>query len=143
MLQSDGYVVILNEMVHNARIVPMDGRPFDGVPQWAGESRGRWEGDTLVVETKNFARETAFMNGRTTASFHLIERFTRVDADTLNYEFTVTDPAVWTRPWTAQIPMAKNSEPMYEYACHEGNYGLTSILAGARAKEAGTKAGSK
>jgi hypothetical protein len=135
LFQSPGYVVILNEMIHNARIVPLDGRPHSAVRQWAGDSRGRWEGDTLVVDTTNFLRETAFNNGRTTSGLHLIERFRRIDADTLSYEFTVDDPNTWTRPWTAEMPMAKSDQPMYEYACHEGNYGLTGILAGARAKE--------
>lgn len=135
ILQSPGYVVILNEMVHNARIVPLDGRPHGVIPQWAGDSRGHWDGETLVVDTKNFLRETAFNNGRTTKNLHLIERFTRADADTLLYEFTVEDPSTWTRPWTAQLPMAKSDQSMYEYACHEGNYGLEGILAGARAKE--------
>jgi len=135
LFQSPGYVVILNEMIHNARIVPLDGRPHGAVRQWAGESRGHWEGETLVVDTTNFLRETAFNNGRTTAGLHLTERFRRVDADTLSYEFTVEDPNTWTRPWTAEMPMARSEQPMYEYACHEGNYGLTGILAGARAKE--------
>ena len=135
LLQSPGYVVILNEMIHNARIVPMDGRARGNIRQWVGDSRGRWEGETLVVDTRNFLRETAFNNGRTTASLHLVERFRRVDADTLLYEFTVEDPSTWTRPWTAQITMAKSEQPMYEYACHEGNHGLPGILAGARANE--------
>jgi hypothetical protein len=136
LFQTRDYVVILNEMIHNARVVPMDGRPHGKLRQWAGDSRGRWEGDTLVVETTNFLRETAFAGGKTTKNLHLIERFTRVDADTLLYEFTVNDPTVWTRPWTAQIAMAKSEQGMYEYACHEGNYGLPGILGGARAKEA-------
>lgn len=143
LLQSPGYVVILNEMIHNARIVPMDGRPHGAIPQWAGDSRGHWEGETLVIDTGNFLRETAFNNGRTTARLHLTERFTRVDADTLVYEFTVEDPNVWTRPWTAQMTMARSEQPMYEYACHEGNYGLTGILAGARAKEKATEEAAK
>ena len=135
LIQSRDYVVILNEMIHNARIVPLDGRPHGGIRQWTGDSRGRWEGDTLVVDTTNFLRETAFAGGRTTAKLHLIERFTRVDADTLLYEFTVDDPSVWTKPWTAQLPMDKSEQHMYEYACHEGNYGLPGILGGAREKE--------
>lgn len=138
IFQSPQYVVIHNEMIHNARIVPMDGRPHGHIRQWVGDSRGRWEGETLVIETKNFLRETAFVGGRTTAGLHLTERFTRVDADTLLYEFTVEDPNVWTRPWTAQLPMVKSEEAMYEYACHEGNYALPAILAGARAKERAT-----
>jgi hypothetical protein len=132
ILQAPGYVALVNEMVHNARIVPLDGRPHGKIRQWVGDSRGRWEGDTLVVDTRNFLRETMFSGS--TANLHLVERFTRVDADTLMYEFTVNDPTTWTRPWTAQIPMTK-AEVMYEYACHEGNYGLTNILAGARAQE--------
>ena len=144
LFQTRDHVVILNEMIHNARIVPLDGRPHGNIRQWVGESRGRWEGDTLVVDTRNFRRETSFQRGRTTSNLHLIERFTRVDEDTLRYEFTVNDPTVWTKPWTAQIDMAKNSEPMYEYACHEGNYGMYNMLAGARADEAAAaKKGSK
>jgi hypothetical protein len=135
LFQSAGHVVILNEMNHNSRIVPLDGRPFSGIPQWVGESRGHFEGDTLVVETRNFLRETAFTNGKTTKDLRLVERFTRADPETLLYEFTVQDPNVWTRPWTAQVEMKLNGERLYEYACHEGNYGLTSILSGARAKE--------
>ena len=135
LFQSAGSVAILNEMNHNVRIVPLDGRPFGNIPQWVGESRGRWEGETLVVETRNFLRETAFSNGKTTKNLQLTERFTRVDPETLLYEFTVEDPTVWTRPWTAAVEMKMNSERLYEYACHEGNYGLESILSGARAKE--------
>jgi hypothetical protein len=126
-------VVILNEMVHSARIVPLDGRPHGSIRQWKGDSRGRWEGDTLVVDTTNFKRETSLEGS--SANTHLIERFTRTDANTLLYEFTVDDPTIWTRPWTAVIPMSKSEDPIYEYACHEGNYGMTGILAGARAEE--------
>jgi hypothetical protein len=129
IFQAPGYVALLNEMNHNARIVPLDGRPHGKLRQWVGDSRGRWEGDTLVVETRNFLRETMFTNS--SANLRLVERFTRRDANTLMYEFTVEDPTTWTRPWTAQIPMTK-AEVMYEYACHEGNYGLTNILSGAR-----------
>jgi hypothetical protein len=143
LFQTRDYVVILNEMIHNARIVPLDGRPHGNIRQWVGDSRGRWEGDTLVVDTRNFRRETSFQRGRTTANLHLVERFTRVDNDTLMYEFTVNDPTVWTKPWTAQIAMARNSEPMYEYACHEGNYGMYNMLAGARAAEQAARKGSK
>jgi hypothetical protein len=136
IVQAPGYVVIANEMNHNARIVPLDGRPHGAVRRWVGESRGRWEGETLVVETKNFLRETSFQRGRGTKNLHLIERFTRVDPDTLVYEFTVNDPSVWTKPWTTQVTMTKSDQHMYEYACHEGNVGLVNILAGARAHEA-------
>ena len=103
------------------------------MPQWKGDSRGHWEGDTLVIDTINFKRETSLPNS--SASTHLVERFTRADADTLVYEFTVEDPAVWTRPWTAVVPMRRSDQPIYEYACHEVNYAMASILAGARALE--------
>jgi len=107
--------------------------------QWWGDSRGRWEGNTLVVETTNFTNKgTGALQPKlqvTDENLHLVERFTRVDADTLLYEFTVTDETTWTKPWTASIPMAKSREQMYEYACHEGNYGLLGILEGARADE--------
>src|SRR5438093_7701937 len=133
LTQTPDFVVILTEMVHDARIVPMDGRPFLNIPQWKGESRGRWEGDTRVVETKNFKRETSLPGS--SASTHLIERFTRTGANTLLYEFTVNDPATWTRPWTAVVPMTRSEDPIYEYACHEANYALPGILGGARADE--------
>jgi len=147
LFQAPGYVVLLNEMVHNARIVPVDGRPHGTIRQWNGDSRGRWEGNTLVVETKNFTNKgtgalTARLQG-TDENLHLVERFTRVDADTLLYEFTVNDPTTWTKPWTASIPMAKSQEQMYEYACHEGNYGLLNILEGARADEKAAEAAAK
>ena len=137
LLQTKTHVVILNEMIHNARIVPIDGRQQSSIPQWVGHSRGRWEGETLVVETTKFHRETAFQNGRTTKNLHLTEKFTRMDEDSLMYEFTINDPTVWTRPWTAQILMARTDQPMYEYACHEGNYGIEGILGGAKARDEG------
>ena len=133
VFQTEDTVVLYNEMNHNARVVPLDGRDHldAGIGQWTGDSRGRWEGDTLVVETTNFLRETNFMRGATTPNLTLVERLTRVDADTLQYDVTVDDPTVWTRPWTFSVPMRRNPEPLYEYACHEGNYGLYNILAGA------------
>lgn len=133
LFQTPGYVVILNEMVHSSRIVPLDGRPHGTIRQWKGDSVGHWEGDTLVVDTINFKRETSLPGS--SANTHLIERFTRTDANTLLYEFTVDDPTMWTRPWTAVIPMSKSDDPIYEYACHEGNYAMSGILAGARAAE--------
>ncbi len=133
MFQTPGYVVILNEMIHDARVVPLDGRPHGHIRQWRGDSRGHWEGDTLVVDTINFKRETSLPNS--SANTHLVERFTRTGADTLVYEFTVEDLSVWTRPWTAVVPMRMSEEPIYEYACHEGNYAMASILAGERALE--------
>ena len=133
VFQTEDTVVLFNEMNHNARVVPLDGRDHldAGIGQWTGDSRGHWEGDTLVVETTNFLRETNFMRGATTPNLTLVERLTRVDADTLRYDVTVDDPTVWTRPWTFSVPMRRNPEPVYEYACHEGNYGLYNILAGA------------
>ena len=133
ILQVPGYVVLLNEMVHNTRIIPTDGRPHGKLRQWAGDSRGHWEGDTLVVDTINFLRETSLAGS--SAGTHLVERFTRADADTVVYEFTVEDPNSYTRPWTAMMPLRRTDGPLYEYACHEGNYGLYNILAGARKKE--------
>ena len=136
IFQTPDTVALLNEMNHNVRVVPLDGRGTVDLPQWTGESRGHWEGDTLVVETTGFLRETSFASGRTDANLRLVERFTRVAPETLAYEATIDDPTVWTRPWTYQVPMRWNDQPLYEYACHEGNYGLYNILAGARAEEA-------
>ena len=136
LFQTADHVVILNEMVHSARIIPLDGRgPLpEGLRQWVGDSRGSWEGGTLVVVTANFLRETAF--GGSSANLHLVERISRVDADTLRYEFTVSDPTTWAAPWTARVDMTRTDEPLYEYACHEGNYSMASSLSGARALEA-------
>ena len=136
IFQSEDHVAILNEMVHNARIVPLDNRPHlpAGLRQWVGDSRASWEGDTLVVTTRNFLAETSL--GDSSASTHLVERFTRVDADRLLYEFTVSDPTTWSGPWTAQVLMTPSDQPLYEYACHEGNYSMASSLSGARAMEA-------
>ena len=136
IFQTSQNVVLLNEMVHNARLVPLDGRPHvsRNVRQWVGDSRGRWDGDTLVIETTNFLGETAFQNS--SSNLRLTERFTRVSPDALLYEFTVNDPTTWTRPWTAQVPMTRSAERLFEYACHEGNYGMTNLLSAARSVEA-------
>ena len=142
ILQAPGYVAILVEMIHDVRIIPLDGRPHlaPTVRQWLGDSRGRWEGNTLVVETTN-------IDGRvyerlpwntvfgTSENLRLIERFTRVDADTIDYQFTVTDSTVFTKPWTAVTPMSRIEVPIYEYACHEGNYSIMNILKGAREQD--------
>ena len=143
LFQSPDHVVILNEVVHDARIVPLNGRPQlpEGVRQWSGNSRGRWEGDTLVVETTNFTDKTASFDPSpltglgTGETLHLIERFSRLDADTLLYEFTVDDPVTFTRPFSAALPMRMSADPVFEFACHEGNYAMFNILAGARAEE--------
>ncbi|MEO8258801.1 MAG: hypothetical protein ABI868_15740 [Acidobacteriota bacterium] len=139
IVQSPGIVVIINEMVHNARIIPTDGRPHTKLRQWSGDSRGRWEGDTLVIETTNFRRETSLQGS--TAETRLVERLTRVGADTIKYEFTVSDPGSYIRPWSAMVPWSRTQEPLFEYACHEGNYALPNILAGARAQEKKIEAG--
>lgn len=138
--QSPGYVAIAPEMIHSARIIPLDGRPHLGknLRQWLGNTRGRWEGQTLVVETTNFRSDIgATFQGADPATYRITERFTRVDADTLNYEFTIEDPQTWTRPWTARIPWTKvdPAEQMYEYACHEDNYDIVHLLSGARIRE--------
>ena len=130
ILQVPGYVTIVNEHIHNTRIIPVNWRPHGGVPQWVGNSRGHWEGETLVIETKNFLRETNFSGS--SKDTHLVERFTRTDPDTVMYEFTIEDQNNYTRPWTAVIPFRRTDGPLFEYACHEGNYGLPGILAGAR-----------
>ena len=130
LVQTRDYVVIHNEMVHNARIIALNGQPHGRLAQWNGDSRGRWDGDTLVIETTRFSGETAFQNSSQT--LRLTERFTRMNADTLVYEFTVSDPSTWTKPWTAQIPMTRSDEMIFEYACHEANYGMTNLLKGAR-----------
>jgi len=133
-------VVIAPEMIHSARIIPTDGRRHlnQNLHQWLGDSRGHWEGTTLVVETTNFRTDTGviFMDADP-ATYKITERFTRVDATTLNYEFTIDDPHTWTRPWTARIPWNRidPAEQMYEYACHEDNYDLVHFLSGARNRE--------
>ena len=140
IFQSPGYVVIAPEMIHSARVIPVDGRPHirKNLHQWLGDSRGHWEGDTLVVETTNFRTDDGVIfQGADPETFRITERFTRVDADTLNYEFTVEDPRTWTKPWTARIPWTRTDpgEQMYEYACHEDNYDMVHFLEGARARE--------
>jgi hypothetical protein len=146
IVQTPGYVMLLLEMNHDARIVPMDRRPHlpAGIRSWLGDSRGRWEGNTLVVETTNFTPKMASFSARRGASgfelgsgeyLRLVERFTRADAGTLQYEFTVDDPTTFTRPFTGRFPMNWSNEHIYEYACHEGNYGLSHILQGARAEK--------
>jgi hypothetical protein len=135
IVQGPGYVTILVEMIHDVRVIPTDGRPHlpSNVRQWLGDSRGHWEGDTLVVETTNFTNKTNFRGA--SENMRLVERFTRSDANTINYEFTVNDPSSFTKPWTAQVPMKKTAESLLEYACHEGNYAMEGMLRGVRVEE--------
>jgi hypothetical protein len=135
LVQTPRHIVILNEMIHSARIVDMSGRPHmpPSMRFLTGDSIGHWENDTLVVDTTNFSKERAFRGA--SSNMHLVEKFTRVDGDTLRYEFTVDDPATWTRSWTASVPMTRSTELMFEYACHEANYALEGVLKGARFQE--------
>ena len=137
LMQFPDHVVMFNEMIHDARIVPIEGRPHvaPSIRKWLGDSRGRWDGSTLVVDTTNFTDRTNFRGS--SENMHLVERFTRVDADTIRYEFTVDDPTTFTRPWSAALPMSRSKDPILEYACHEANYALADILRGARAEEKG------
>ena len=129
-------MVILNEMIHDARIIPLEPRPHvdPKIRQWLGNSRGRWDGDTLVVETTNFSDRTSFRGAR--EGLHLTERFTRIGPGTLLYEVTVEDPTTWERPWTFALPMNRNNGLVFEYACHEGHYAMVNLLPGARAADA-------
>ena len=146
IVQTPDHVVILHEMFRDRRIIPLDGRPHTNVRQWNGDIRGRWEGDTLVVETTNFVDKTEYRWANAwrmpTETMRVVERFTRVDAQTLDYELTIEDPAKFTRPWTISNPLTTDQAsrgvtqgPLYEYACHEGNYSLQNVLSGARAEE--------
>jgi hypothetical protein len=136
IVQTPDYVVVTTEFIHEARIIPLDGRPHlpNAITRWNGDSRGRWDGKTLVVETTNFSPKSHFMGSA--ERLHLVERFTRADADTIAYEITLTDPSTWTRPWTAVIRLKRSDQHIYEVACHEGNhYTMQGVLAGARAAE--------
>lgn len=138
--QSPGWVVIEGEQFRDRRLVPTDGRPHGTIRHWLGESAGRWEGDTLVVETRNFLDKTAERWLATwrvpTETMQIVERFTRTDAETILYQLTVEDPAKFTAPWTVEVPLSRLDQPFLEYACHEGNYGVIHTLSGARAREA-------
>jgi len=142
IVQSPGTVLILVEMLHDPRIIPTDGRaPLpNSIRQLEGTSRGRWDGDTLVIETTNFTDMFMFAAQGASADMKLTERFTRISDDTLMYRFTVDDPKVWTRPWSAEVPWKKSVGPIFEHACHEGNYSLANLLAGAREDEKRAKA---
>jgi hypothetical protein len=143
IVQTPDTVTILTEMNHDLRVIPLDGRPHvsEDVRQWIGDSRGRWEGDTLVVETTNFTFNdqsrfgVGFLNGLTDEHLRVVERFTRTDAETLTYQAAIEDPTVFARPWTVEMSMNRTDGPLYEVACHEGNYGMFNILSGHRAEE--------
>ena len=151
ILQTQQYVVIIAEMFRDRRIIPLDGRPRTNIPQWLGESRGRWEGGTLVVETTNFADKATYWWASSwraaRPALRLVERFARVDAETIDYQFTMEDPVMFARSWIAKFPLTTNQKargvtegPLYEYACHEGNHSIVNVLGGARAQEARARA---
>jgi hypothetical protein len=135
VFQTSSHAAILKEMAHDVKLVPLDGTAHapEGVRFWNGDSRGRWEGDTLVVESANFSPKSDFRGS--SDGLHLVERYTRVGPDTLNYEMTITDPTTWTKPWTVLIPLKRSEDVIFEYACHEGNYGMDGILSGHRSDE--------
>ena len=144
IFQTPEYVAIVIEMIHDVRIIPLDGRAHieTGLRQWLGDSRGYWEDDTLVVESTNFSNKTvirAANNARPTEDLRVIERFRRIDADTIDYRFTVEDPQTWSLPWTGEVPWTAITEQLYEYGCHEGNYSMATMLTGSRNSEAATK----
>ena len=143
IIQTPGYAVVIREVETAPRLIPTDGGPHvsEHLRRWTGDSRGRWEGDTLVVDTTNFTGKTAFQGS--SAALHVVERFTRVSADRILYQFTVDDPDTWTRPWSAELPMIATKGPLYEYACHEGNYGMPATLRGARFAEQEAAQGTK
>lgn len=138
-VQGPGYVVLVGEVIHDARVIPLDGRPHvpASIRLWHGDSRGHWEGHTLVVDTTNFSPKSYFLGSR--ENLHLVERFTRVAEDTIDYEITVSDDSTWTRPWTALVHLKESRDQMYEYACHEGNeQEMIDMLRGAHANETAT-----
>ena len=139
VFQTPSHVVVLKEMAHDAKVIAMDSTPHisDSVRLWNGDSRGRWEGDTLVVETTNFSPKSDFRESA--ENLYLVERYTRVGPDTLNYEVTISDPTTWSQPWTVLIPLRRSEDAVFEYACHEGNYGMEGILSGHRADESATR----
>jgi hypothetical protein len=143
VVQTPKSVVIMTEMIHDARAIQLDAGPHlpPAVQQWFGDSRGHWEGDTLVVDTTNY-KPRSFMSV-SSEQLHVIERFSRSAADTLQYEITINDPGTWTKPWSLMIPLKRSPKPVYEYACHEGNVGMVGILAGARAEERAAAAGTQ
>jgi hypothetical protein len=143
VVQSPNEVVFVMETIHDARVIPLDGRPHlpSGLTQWDGNSRGHWEGDTLVVDTTGFSPKSDMMGS--SSGLHLVERFTRVAPDVLQYDVTMNDPSTWTQPWTVRLSLKESKEPLLEYACHEGNLGMFGILSGARKEEADARSKKK
>jgi hypothetical protein len=135
IMQSRGYVIFFMEAFHDARIIPLDGRPHlpSEIRSWNGDSRGRWEGKTLMVDTTNFSPKSSFMGSA--ENLHLVERFTRLAADTLEYKVTIDDATTWTKPWTVLVRLKQTNDKLYEFACHEGNLPMLGTLAGARAQD--------
>ena len=137
-MQSPGYVVIVTQSNNDVRIIPLDGRPHlpERIRPWWGDSRGRWEGETLVVDTTNFKDRTPAVNFQgSTQTLHLVERFTRTGPNTLRYEYTVSDPNTWTKPWSVEAPLPRVDPPIYEFACHEQNYGVMNVVTGTQVRE--------
>ena len=146
IVQAPGYVAILNEMIHDVRVVPLDTRPpVDGrIRQWNGDSRGHWENDTLVVETTNYRDTTTWRGFPGSRALRAVERFTRVDADTIDYRYTIDDETTYTRPFTVELPLTSPAGyVIYEYACHEGNISIAHVLSGARAQEKTVREGGR
>ena len=146
ILQTPDYVAMVYEVIHDVRIIPLDGRPHIGqnIRQWNGNSRGHWEDNTLVVETTNYSPQTTFKFPAAGDTLHAVERFTRVAADQIDYRFTINDPTTYTRPWTAMLPLTNlPNYVIFEYACHEGNYSIRNVLSGARAQEKATASATK
>ena len=141
IVQTPDVFALVNEAFHDARLVPLDGRPHatERVRQWNGDSRGRWEGDTLVIETRNFSPGSYYRGSA--EGLHLVERLTRTGPDTISYRMTFTDPDTWAAPWTAEIPLKRRDQPIYEFACHEGNYSIVGMLRTARLADAAPEAG--
>ena len=139
ILQTPDHVAILQEMGHEIRSIPLDSGAHAGIPQWNGDARGRWEGDTLVVETRDYSPQARFSGG--TENLHVVERFSRISPDVLRHEITLNDPETWTQPWTVELLHTSTMDPIFEYACHEGNYAMPGILGGARREEAEAAAG--
>ena len=143
IVQTPGHIAIYHEMAHDIRLIPLETRPHvtTSIRQWNGDPRGRWEGDALVIETTNFSPKSRAARSSASENLHLVERYTRIGPDKLEYRVTITDPTTWTRPWTVSISLKRSDDEVFEYACHEGNYGMEGILAGHRAEEQAAASG--